>query len=101
MTKEELLSTIEKIHRDFSLEGNKEQSRAFRIVAEHFAFGSLDQMLMLITGIGGSGKSHVIRAIVALFKECGCPENLLLSAPTGCAAVLIDGYTIHALTFLP
>ncbi|KAJ7233473.1 hypothetical protein C8J57DRAFT_1382083 [Mycena rebaudengoi] len=24
----------------------------------------------------------------------------MLSAPTGCAAVLIDGYTIHALTFL-
>lgn len=56
---------------------------------------------MFITGIDGSGKSHVIKAIVALFKCCGCRENLLLSAPTGCATVLIDGYTIHALTFLP
>lgn len=28
-------------------------------------------------------------------------KNLLLSAPTGCAAILIEGHTIHALTFLP
>jgi hypothetical protein len=26
---------------------------------------------------------------------------LLLSASTGCTAILIEGYTIHALTFLP
>jgi ATP-dependent DNA helicase PIF1 len=56
---------------------------------------------MFVTGIGGSGKSHVIRAIVEMFHRCGAPEKLTLSAPTGSAAVLIDGYTIHALTFLP
>jgi hypothetical protein len=43
----------------------------------------------------------VIRAIVEMFRRCGAPEKLTLSAPTGSAAVLIDGYTIHALTFLP
>ncbi|KAF8438606.1 hypothetical protein L210DRAFT_831335, partial [Boletus edulis BED1] len=57
----------------------------------------MKQMLLFITGITGSGKSHVIKAIVT-FKRCGCPENILLSAPT---AVIIDGHTIHALTFLP
>ncbi|KAF8443746.1 hypothetical protein L210DRAFT_3395916 [Boletus edulis BED1] len=101
MTKDELLEAIDQVHDVFSLENNEEQSRAFRITAEHFAFCTMKQMLLFITGIGGSGKSHVIKAIVTLFKWCGCPENLLLSAPTGCAAVLIDGYTIHALTFLP
>ncbi|KAN0088121.1 PIF1-like helicase domain containing protein, partial [Tylopilus felleus] len=83
------------------LGSNEEQSRAFRIVAEHFAFDGMKQLLLFITGIGGSGKSHVIKAIVVLFKRCGCSENLLLSAPTGSAAILIDGYTIHALIFLP
>jgi ATP-dependent DNA helicase PIF1 len=101
MSKQELLMAIEEIHAQFSLDTNQEQSRAFRIAAEHFAFNLMKQMLLFITRIGGSGKSHIIKAIVALFKRCGCPENLLLSAPTGSAAVLIDGYTIHALTFLP
>ena len=101
MTHEEVMATVEDIHTEFSLDQNKEQSRAFRITAEHFAFNTMKQMLLFITGIGGSGKSHVIKAIVALFKRCGCPQNLLLSAPTGSAVVLIDRYTIHALTFLP
>ncbi|KAG1856606.1 hypothetical protein C8R48DRAFT_547240, partial [Suillus tomentosus] len=59
------------------------------------------QLLMFITGIGGSGKIHVMRAIVEMFCRCGAQEKLTLSAPTGSAAVLIDGYMIHALTFLP
>ncbi|KAG1839205.1 hypothetical protein DFJ58DRAFT_667899, partial [Suillus subalutaceus] len=61
----------------------------------------VEQLLMFITGIGGPGKSHVIHAIVEMFWRCGAPEKLTLSAPTGSAAVLIDGYMIHALTFLP
>ncbi|KIJ11374.1 hypothetical protein PAXINDRAFT_36917, partial [Paxillus involutus ATCC 200175] len=67
----------------------------------HFINGQLDQLLLFITGIGGSGKSHVIKAIVEVFRRCGVSEQILLSVPMGCAAVLIDGYTIHTLTFLP
>jgi ATP-dependent DNA helicase PIF1 len=59
------------------------------------------QLLLYIGGAAGTGKSHVIRAIVELFKRCGYSEKLLVSATTGSAAVLIEGYTIHALTFLP
>ncbi|KAH7905412.1 hypothetical protein BJ138DRAFT_978049, partial [Hygrophoropsis aurantiaca] len=80
---------------------NAEQCLALNIVADHFINEDVEQLMMFITGIGGSGKSHVIRAIVAMFRECGMPNKLMLSAPTGCSAVLIDGYTIHALTFLP
>lgn len=72
-----------------------------RIIGEHFICGDVKQLLMFITGIGGSGKSHVIRVTVEMFRHCRAPEKLTLSAPTGSAAVLIDGYTIHALTFLP
>ncbi|KDQ51996.1 hypothetical protein JAAARDRAFT_91810, partial [Jaapia argillacea MUCL 33604] len=75
--------------------------RAVRMIGEHFISKSTEQLLLYVSGIGGSGKSYVIKAIVELFKRCGYPDELLLSAPTGCAAILIDGYTIHVLTFLP
>ncbi|KAJ7314536.1 hypothetical protein DFH08DRAFT_716457, partial [Mycena albidolilacea] len=80
---------------------NLEQEGALRIVADHFISGTHDQLLMYVGGMGGTGKSYVIEAIVELFKQCGYSERLLVSAPTGCAAVLISGYTIHTLTFLP
>ncbi|KAG1828294.1 hypothetical protein EV424DRAFT_1318595, partial [Suillus variegatus] len=80
---------------------NEDQERAFRLVGEHFIQDDGEQLLMFMTGIGESGKSHVIRAIVELFRRCGSTKRLTLSAPTGSAAVLIEGYTIHALTFLP
>ncbi|KDQ65220.1 hypothetical protein JAAARDRAFT_107209, partial [Jaapia argillacea MUCL 33604] len=83
------------------IDQNPEQEQAVRIIGEHFILGDQEQLLLYISGIGGSGKSHVIRAVVEFFKRCGHSNKILLSAPTGCAAVLIDGYTIHALTFLP
>lgn len=98
---EAILLEIESIVDEFHLRGNAEQERAFRIIAEHFVKGSEEQLLMYMGGIGGTGKSHVISAIVELFTRCGMPDALLLSAPTGIAAVLINGYTIHSLTFLP
>lgn len=95
------LQIVDSVHSQFLLDENEEQLRAFHLVAQHFMMNSVDQMLMFVIGMGGSGKSHVIKAIIELFRWCGCLENLLLSAPTGCAAILIDGYTIHALTYLP
>ncbi|KAG1868402.1 hypothetical protein F4604DRAFT_1488627, partial [Suillus subluteus] len=83
------------------LSDNPEQEMCLRIIREHFIHGEVKQLLMFITGIGGSSKSHVIQATVEMFRCCGAPEKLTLSAPTGSAAVLIDGYTIHTLMFLP
>ncbi|KAJ7687296.1 hypothetical protein B0H17DRAFT_890774, partial [Mycena rosella] len=71
------------------------------IIAEHFMFGMEEQLLLYIAGVGGAGKSFVVNAVVAFFRACGASERMMLSAPTGCAAILINGYTIHALTFLP
>ena len=101
LSNEERTAIIDEIHDTFGLDLNAEQLRAFRIAAEHFVSNDVHQMLMFVTGMGGSGKSHVIKAIVELCKWCGCLHELLLSAPTGCAAILIEGYTIHTLTFLP
>ena len=47
---------------------------------------------LFITGIGGSGKSHVIREITKHYKV----EDLILLAPTHSAARLIGGQTIHS-----
>ncbi|KAI0054499.1 hypothetical protein BV25DRAFT_1764153, partial [Artomyces pyxidatus] len=81
--------------------GNVEQERAVRIVAEHYINKEVEQLLMYIAGVGGTGKSHVIKTIAEFFARVNESEKLVLSAPTGIAAVLIQGFTVHALTFLP
>lgn len=107
---------LDEIITEMNIAGNPEQERAVRMIAEHFirnneietigdvhaesAPDNLDQLLLYVAGVGGTGKSHVIKAVVEFFERCNAREQLLLSAPTGIAAVLIDGYTIHALTFL-
>ncbi|KZT56307.1 hypothetical protein CALCODRAFT_436018 [Calocera cornea HHB12733] len=83
------------------LRNNTEQAAAIQVVYDHVVSGAGRQLLMYIGGCGGTGKSHVIRSIVQLFTECGIRDTLLLSAPTGAAAIVINGYTIHALTLLP
>ena len=95
------INEIENIIEETGIKNSNDQIRAFRIAAEHFLHGTQDQLFLYIMGVGGTGKSFVIDAIVKLFQRCGAPEKLQLSAPTGSAAVLIGGYTIHALTFLP
>jgi hypothetical protein len=101
ITQADKSAILSEIMVEFKLCDNVEQEMSFTIIGEHFINKEVEQLLMFITGIGGSRKSHVIRATVELFKRCGAPEKLTLSAPTGSAAVLIDGYTIHALAFLP
>jgi ATP-dependent DNA helicase PIF1 len=56
---------------------------------------------MYITGVGGTGKLHVINTVVNLFEHIGKRDKLLVAAPTGIAATLINGHTIHTLTYLP
>ena len=92
---------IQRIIDETGMKNNKDQECAFRIIGEHFVNGTHEQLLMYVMGIGGSGKTYVIDALALLFQRCGASEKMLLSAPTGSAAMLIGSYTIHALTFLP
>ncbi len=92
---------INEIEEQRGFSENPEQHLAFRIVGEHVINGDPHQLLLYISGVGGTGKSYVINAISDLFNKCGYSYRLLKMAPTGCAAVLIDGYTIHATTLLP
>lgn len=91
---------LEDILVQFGMNDNEEQVTAFRIVGKHVLRANKDQLLMFLAGIGGSGKTHVVNAIRELFSRLEQDSKLKLSAPTGCAAVLIHGQTIHALTLL-
>ncbi|PPQ97075.1 hypothetical protein CVT26_001258 [Gymnopilus dilepis] len=82
---------------EMNLGSNTKQLEAFTTVAEHVAARGSEQLILLVSGVGGTGKSHVIKSIVNFFEKLGRRGSLLLGAPTGCAAVLIGGATLHSL----
>ncbi|PPQ71220.1 hypothetical protein CVT26_010999 [Gymnopilus dilepis] len=92
-------ATIQSVVDEMNLKGNDEQMAAFMTVARHAVDRSAEQLLMYVAGVGGTGKSHVIRSIVRLFDRLDRSHELVLGAPTGIAAVLIDGQTLHSLIF--
>ncbi|KAF9465627.1 hypothetical protein BDZ94DRAFT_1288743 [Collybia nuda] len=53
--------TIDTIAQDFRL--NKEQERAYHIVAHHACDPTADQLKMYIGGMGGTGKTQVLKAL--------------------------------------
>jgi len=48
---------------------NSEQQRAFRIIANHSVMDRPDQLKMYLGGMGGTGKSQVIKALMHFFGE--------------------------------
>ncbi|KAJ2913327.1 hypothetical protein MD484_g7083, partial [Candolleomyces efflorescens] len=92
--KPEWATIINDIATRFSL--NKEQRKAFDIVANHATCVAPPQLLMHLGGMGGTGKSQVIRSLEAYFKARGEPYRLVLLGPTGTSAALIGGSTYHS-----
>ena len=90
---------IDQVVEEMNLDTNVEQERAFRIVGGHLRQGG-DQLLMYIAGVGGTGKTHVVKAIRRLFELLNRSKEILVGAPTGAAAKNIDGYTVHSLVML-
>ena len=88
------IDRIDKIIKQFTL--NEEQERAFRIVAQHASIPQSDQLKMYLGGMGGTGKSQVIKALMYFFRERREPHRFNVLAPTGSAAVLVDGSTYHS-----
>ena len=75
---------------------NAEQTRAFQMIADH-SYQSLPTPLwMYIGGVGGTGKSRIIRALRAFFLESHQSCRLRLSSYTGVAALNISGVTLHS-----
>ena len=60
-------SLIDQVVIETGLRKNDEQLRAFEIVARHVCFGGT-QLLMYMGGIGGTGKSYIVQAILRLFN---------------------------------
>jgi len=95
---------------------NQKQQIAFHIGAQRFKELLADEvnvstgnsnirsgkpLCMLMTGPGGTGKTHVVKALKDLMKMYGFAHRIRFLAPTGTAAALIDGQTIHSALGIP
>jgi hypothetical protein len=85
---------INDIVQEFTL--NREQARAFRIVAQHSLESKPKPLRMYLGGAGGTGKSRVINALKAFFDRRNQSRRFRLSSYTGIAAQNISGMTLHA-----
>ena len=85
---------VEEIVQEFTL--NKEQARAFRIVALHSLEEKPKPLRMYLGGSGGTGKSRVINALKTFFDRRNQSRRFRLSSYTGVAAKNISGMTLHA-----
>lgn len=95
-----LRGVIDQVTIEYALLDNTEQLRAFDIISNHICYGG-NQLLMYVGGVGGTGKSHLLKAVLRVLSLLGRSDEALVAAPTGAAAILIGGYTIHSLTMLP
>lgn len=63
-------------------------------LAQHGA--STAAVTLALIGEGGTGKSEVIKAISHFASAWGLRRHLAITAPTGSAAILVDGCTLHS-----
>jgi chromosomal replication initiation ATPase DnaA len=83
---------------------NEAQLKAFQIITSHFIASYVDNevdaepvkhLVMLLTGPGGTGKTHIVKAVQAVMRHYRCANLIRFLAPTRLAAALIDGMTVH------
>ncbi|PBK66390.1 hypothetical protein ARMSODRAFT_845651, partial [Armillaria solidipes] len=79
---------------------NTKQRLAHTIVDNHLMAQlqdrSPEQLLMMVLGAGGTGKTVLINAIHETFNHHDCVSSLGLTATSGIAATLFGGSTIHS-----
>ncbi|KAJ3832213.1 hypothetical protein F5878DRAFT_495075, partial [Lentinula raphanica] len=94
---------MHKISQDFTL--NEQQQHAYHIIASSLLnrdvfhlphWKNKPPLRMLLSGPGGTGKSHVVHAVRELMSHFGLQHTIRFMAPTGSAAKLINGTTVHA-----
>ena len=88
-------NAIDDVVERFSL--NQEQERAFRIISNHAISTNLEQLRMYLGGMGGTGKSQVIKALSSFFESRHEAHRFVTVAPTGTAAALLGGSTYHSM----
>lgn len=75
---------------------NPEQERAFRTIANHASCKNPERLQMYLGGMGGTGKSEVLKALAKFFERRHESHLFLVVAPTGSAASLLNGTTYHS-----
>ena len=56
---------------------------------------SENPLRMLMTGHGGTDKTYVVKALQKVMMMYGCEHRIRFLAPTGSAASLVNGMTVH------
>ncbi|THU83005.1 hypothetical protein K435DRAFT_620482, partial [Dendrothele bispora CBS 962.96] len=83
---------------------NEKQQQCFHIIATRFLNRYIfhqehelqnDPLRMILMGPGGTGKTHVVKAVKQVMQLYGQDHRIRFLTPTGKAASLIDGTTIH------
>jgi predicted GTPase len=78
---------------------NSEQCLAHNIIFNNLKAcldgKNLKQLLMLIMGQGGTGKSKLLNALTTTFRKHDASHLLGKTAMSGIAASLIGGITLH------
>ena len=72
------------------------QLKVYSAVKDHFASNTSTLLHIIISGTAGTGKSYLINCLRLLLID-----QLSIAAPTGVAAFIIDGQTLHTLLALP
>ena len=88
---------IDAIVEDTTFKLNREQERAFRLIANHAVNPYSEQLKMYVGGMGGTGKTQVLRAVIEFFNQRNESHRFVVVAPTGSAAALIAGSTYHSM----
>ncbi len=82
---------IDNIVKSFTL--NEEQERAFCIVANHATQPSGEILRMYLGGMGGTGKSQVIKALMELLETRNEAHRFMILAPTPYSAQDVNSHS--------
>lgn len=83
---------LEKIKQNFPFEPTADQSLVLEQIVE-FLFTQKDELVFLLKGYAGTGKSSLLGALVKTMTEF--KQKTVLSAPTGRAAKVFSAYANH------
>jgi hypothetical protein len=78
-----------------------EHGTAFRIIANHGVTPGSEWLMVYVGGMGGTGKSQVIKAVMDCYKSRNKSYVFVVLAPTGTAAALLHGSTYHSFLGVP
>ncbi|KAH9855421.1 hypothetical protein C2E23DRAFT_866600 [Lenzites betulinus] len=88
------IATLTETLTQFNL--NKEQQRAFVLIARPVHHRDPQQLRMYLGGMAGTGKSQVLKALTKFMALRNELYRLMILAPTGSSACNIDGSTYHS-----